>query len=83
MTAAELYAALCQFADDNGWERQIDTLKDGTQHPSGWWWHDEGQDCTIGELVEEELKRHGVDVRKPPPVTIHVDEPGTLEAGSG
>jgi len=78
MTAAELYAAMCAFAHEHGWERV-------SPDEGGWWWNvetDSGE-MTLGEVLDEELQRANVDVRKPPAVTIHVDEPGTLEAGSG
>ena len=73
MTAAELYAAMCQFAHDHGWRRE--------QAGSGWWYQEEHRDepsadQTLPDVIEEELRRQGVDMRKAPAVVIPVDAPG-------
>jgi hypothetical protein len=77
VTAQEMYAAMCQFAHDHGYRRE--------EPGSGWWYHEEDGNpgFTIGELVEHELQRQGVDMRQAPPVIVQVDAPGTLGADGG
>ena len=74
MTAEELYRAMCDFALAHGYRRR--SVDEG-----GWWDHEENDslsDVTLGELVEEELRRQGIDLRKQLPVVIVQDEPGRL-----
>lgn len=58
MTAAELYRAMCEYVTANGWQRE--------EPGSGWWWHDERGDHTLGGAVDEQLYKDGIDTREEP-----------------
>ena len=56
MTPRELYAAMVEFAQENGLRRE--------EFGSGWWWGDKlPTEATLGPAIEELLSQHGIDTR--------------------
>ncbi len=55
----ELHSLMVAFIYGEGWTRE--------EEGSGWFWHQSyGEECTLGDAVQIELERHGIDTREEP-----------------
>jgi hypothetical protein len=62
VSGAELYAAMVDYLEENGWHRE--------EPGSGWWLHSGyAYEETIGRAVEEQLREDGIDTRYEPAVS--------------
>jgi hypothetical protein len=62
VSGAKLYAAMCEYLAQNGWQRE--------EPGSGWWFHDKFDEGTIGDAVFQQLEADNIDTRMEPQVNV-------------
>ena len=55
MTAATLYESMVRYLVGHGWMRE--------EKASGWWWKDGFTEGLIGDAVEQQMEKDGIDFR--------------------